>query len=166
MLYIHRYNHNVGEALFGGFFLLNGIRVPDTMVFFAHPNKQKIFEHFSFPFVVKPNSGFCISKMTATLVTRIRNALFEKIMSFSLAEMVVLMILMFVVIILMVQKKSILNQQLIDRINRITREHLSGASMKDPGEYVNLLHFCCYMRFIMNSVVFDNQYKCCKAGGT
>lgn len=38
--------------------LVNGIRVPDTMVFFAHPNKQKIFEHFSFPFVVKPNSGF------------------------------------------------------------------------------------------------------------
>ena len=32
-------------------------------------------------------AGFCISKMTATLITRIRNALFEKIMSFSLPEM-------------------------------------------------------------------------------
>ena len=38
--------------------LINGIRVPDTMVFFSHPNKQMIFDHFSFPFVVKPNSGF------------------------------------------------------------------------------------------------------------
>lgn len=36
----------------------NGIRVPKTIVFFNHPDKKKILERISFPFVVKPDNGY------------------------------------------------------------------------------------------------------------
>ncbi len=36
----------------------NGIRVPDTIVFFDHPDKEAIVARFGYPFVIKPDSGF------------------------------------------------------------------------------------------------------------
>lgn len=36
----------------------NGYSVPNTMIFFNHPNKEKIIEKFGFPFVIKPDNGF------------------------------------------------------------------------------------------------------------
>jgi len=36
----------------------NGIRVPESVVFFNHPDKEAILKKMSYPFVVKPDSGF------------------------------------------------------------------------------------------------------------
>ena len=36
----------------------NGIRVPDSMVFFERPNKERVLGKMTYPFVVKPDSGF------------------------------------------------------------------------------------------------------------
>ncbi len=38
-------------------FVKNGIRVPDTMVFFKYSHRESLIERFGFPFVVKPDSG-------------------------------------------------------------------------------------------------------------
>lgn len=36
----------------------NGVRVPDTMVFFKDSDSQTLIRRFGYPFVVKPDSGF------------------------------------------------------------------------------------------------------------
>lgn len=36
----------------------NGVRVPDSIVFFEHPDKDAIAGRFGYPFVIKPDSGF------------------------------------------------------------------------------------------------------------
>lgn len=36
----------------------NGIRVPETYVFFNHPDEDILREKFSYPFVIKPDNGF------------------------------------------------------------------------------------------------------------
>ena len=36
----------------------NGIRVPKTLVFFTHPDKNVILEQMSYPFVMKPDNGY------------------------------------------------------------------------------------------------------------
>lgn len=36
----------------------NGIRVPKTLVFFTHPDKNVILDSFDYPFVMKPDNGF------------------------------------------------------------------------------------------------------------
>ena len=36
----------------------NGVRVPDTMVFFKDSDPQTLIRRFGYPFVVKPDSGF------------------------------------------------------------------------------------------------------------
>lgn len=38
-------------------FAQNGIRVPDSVVFFTHSHRQTLIDRFGFPFVVKPDSG-------------------------------------------------------------------------------------------------------------
>ena len=39
-------------------FAQNGIRVPDTMVFFKDSDPETLSGRFGYPFVVKPDSGF------------------------------------------------------------------------------------------------------------
>lgn len=39
-------------------FAKNGIRVPETMVFFKDVNPQELVERFGYPFVVKPDKGY------------------------------------------------------------------------------------------------------------
>ncbi len=36
----------------------NGVRVPETIAFFNHPDKNSILEKFNYPFVMKPDNGF------------------------------------------------------------------------------------------------------------
>lgn len=36
----------------------NGIRIPETYVFFNHPDKETLVKKFGYPFVIKPDNGF------------------------------------------------------------------------------------------------------------